>query len=62
MVDADSFSEAGRRGVKITEISLSEDDNPELRQIDEKDVLCEYCGERCDGECDEAQADGFGET
>ena len=25
---------------------------------DEEDV-CQYCGEQCDGECDEALADGF---
>jgi len=62
-VDADSFSEAGRRGVKITEVSLSEDDMPELLQVDGKDANCPYCGERCEGDCacDEAQAGGFGD-
>jgi len=64
-IDADSFSEAGRRGVRITELSLSEDDDPELVSVDGEDVNCPYCGERCgvDGGqlCDEAQAGGFGD-
>jgi hypothetical protein len=55
-VDADSFSEAGRRGVKITEISLSENDLPELQQVDGKNVwACPFCGEDCDNGCDEAR-------
>jgi hypothetical protein len=61
-IDADSFSEAGRRGVRITEITTTEE--VDLLQVDGKDVDeaedCEYCGQICGGKCDEAQAGGFG--
>jgi hypothetical protein len=47
---------------------MSEDDVAEfadrndyvcLHDEEDDEDVCQYCGEQCDGECDEALADGF---